>query len=192
MADKKWLYLPAKYQGVVRSGLLRQVVIHTMEAPEKSTTAESVARYFQTITRPASTHVNVDNDSIVQSVPAGRVAFAAPGANHDGFQIEIAGYARQSRAEWLDPYSDKVLGWTALATAEVIAFSRLFKVDIPVRHLTVAQEKDGESLGIAGHWDVTQAFRKSTHTDPGKEFPWDVFLGKVEWWLGFDLPVQFR
>lgn len=39
-----------------------------MEAPEKSTTAEAVARYFATTATPASAHYNVDDDSIVQSV----------------------------------------------------------------------------------------------------------------------------
>lgn len=193
MTASKWAYLPARYMGVKRTNPLRLIVVHDMEAPEGARTAENVAAYFQGPRSPkASTHIGVDCDSIVQSVPAGVVAFAAPGANRDGFQIEHAGYARQSRAEWLDAYSDRMLGWSALAAAEVIAFSRFFGVDIPVRRLTVAQIKDGRSAGFAGHVDVNAAFRKSTHTDPGSSFPWDVYLGKVEWWLGHDLPVQFR
>jgi hypothetical protein len=45
------------------------------------------------------------------------IAFAAPGVNSDGIQLELAGVARQTREEWLDPYSVLVLENAASATA---------------------------------------------------------------------------
>src|SRR5688572_29051390 len=89
---------------------VRLVVIHSMEAPEKGETAENVARYFQNPRdkngKPvkASAHLCVDSDSIVQCVLDNDVAYAAPGANSDGVHIELSGYAKQTRKEWLDAY----------------------------------------------------------------------------------------
>ena len=48
-----------------------------------------------------------------------------------------------------------------------------------VRKLTVAELKDGLS-GVIGHDTATAAFHKSTHTDPGKHFPWALFLSIAE------------
>jgi N-acetyl-anhydromuramyl-L-alanine amidase AmpD len=30
---------------------------------------------------------------------------------------------------------------------------------------------------------VTRAFQKSTHTDPGPNFPWITFIDRVNWWI---------
>lgn len=187
-----WKYVEAAHHGGSRSGLLRLIVVHTMEAPEKGTTAEATAAYFAGRNAPmASAHLCVDNDSIVQCVRAGDVAWAAPGANSDGFQIEHAGYARQSTADWADPFSDQMLTWSALAAAEIVAFCRLFGVEIPRRRLSAAELQAGRR-GFAGHADVNAAYHKSSHTDPGPAFPWASYLGRVDWWLGHGpLPIQF-
>lgn len=171
-----WPYIQAKnYRKANRKvGDVRVVVIHDMEAPEKNTTAEAVARYFATTSRPASAHINVDNDSIVQCVWDKDIAYAAPGCNHDGIQIELAGYARQTRAEWLDAYSKAVLELAARATAQYC-----LKFHLPVKKLSVAELKAGHK-GIVGHVDVSNAYKKSSHYDPGKNFPWDYFIERVK------------
>jgi hypothetical protein len=51
---------------------------------------------------------------------------------------------------------------------------------IPLQWLTVEQVKDGETRGICGHVDVTEAFHLSTHTDPGKNFPKDRYVELVQ------------
>jgi len=37
----------------------------------------------------------------------------------------------------------------------------------------------GEEKGFAGHRDVSEAFRKSDHSDPGEHFPWGWYLTRV-------------
>lgn len=154
---------------------VRLVVIHDMEAPEGALTAENVARWFQTeASEPASAHICVDNDSIVQCVLDNDVAHAAPGCNNDGIQIEIAGYARQTMREWLDDYSVQALNRAAHATAQYC-----LKYGIPVRQLSNAQLKAGEK-GIIGHRQASQVYRKSDHMDPGDNFPWEYFIAAVK------------
>lgn len=168
--------LPARWFTAVKG--TRQVdliVLHSMEAPEKGETAESVARYFQGLpaSRKASAHYNIDVDSIVRSVNDNDVAFAAPGANHNGLQFEHAGYARQKRGGWLDAYSKAMLLRSARLAARKCA-----KYKIPIRYVDAAGLKRGER-GITTHHQVTLAFRRSTHTDPGKGFPIRWYLDQV-------------
>ena len=157
-----------------RTGSPRLWVEHDMEAPERATIAEDVAAYFASGRVRASAHANVDVDSIVGSVRWADVAWAAPGSNHDGLQIEHAGYARQIRAEWLDPYGVAMLERSARLFVEVGFL--IYK--IPPKVLTVDEVRDG-APGICGHWDVSKAFGRSDHWDPGHHFPYDYLLERV-------------
>ena len=161
------------FKDVTSKRAVRVIVIHSMEAPEKGDTAENVARFFQTTARPASAHLCIDNNSIVQCVFDNDIAFAAPGANSDGIQLELAGFARQSREEWLDPYGVLLLENAANAAAQYC-----LKYDIPVTHLTDDELKAGQK-GLIGHVQASRVFKKSDHTDPGEGFPWDHFLDRV-------------
>lgn len=152
---------------------VKQIVIHDMEAPEGPLTAENVANYFHTTDRKASAHICVDNNSEVRCVSDEDTAWAAPGANASGLQLEIAGYARQTFDQWTDAYSSAAL---TRAAKLVAAWCR--KYDIPVRHLTDVELAHG-SKGIVGHADVSRVFRKSDHSDPGTGFPWKWFLAEV-------------
>lgn len=157
---------------------IRGIIIHDMEAPESTGRARWCANYFAGSGAPqASAHYCVDDKEIIQGVHLEDTAWAAPGFNADGINIENAGYASQKRADWIDAYSRQEL---ALLAKLVAALCK--KYTIPVRRLTVAQVKDGKSRGIAGHVDVTNAFPElgTGHTDPGPWFPWDVFLKMVQ------------
>lgn len=149
------------------------VVIHDMEAPETNNTAENVARYFQDPDYPSSAHICVDNNSIVQCVRDSHIAFAAPGCNLDGIQIELAGWGKQTREQWLDFYG---IGLLALASDAVAQYC--IKYRIPPTHLTNTQLKAGK-MGIVGHYQVSQVYKKSNHTDPGNGFPWQYFITSV-------------
>lgn len=172
-----WPVIKARWYKAVNNQKreVRLIVIHSMEAPEKGKTAENVANYFKNLTdRKASAHLCIDNNSIVQCVYDNDIAWAAPGANHNGIQLELAGYARQSRQEWLDPYSLAVLENAASAAAQYC-----LKYDIPPRHLTNTELENGDE-GLIGHVQATEVFRRGSHTDPGDDFPWDDFLSRVE------------
>ena len=160
---------------------IRLIVIHSMEFPETGDTAESCAAYFQNpcdehgVPRPSAAHLCIDNNSIVRCVLDNNIAGAAPGANQDGLQIELAGYASQTEAEWLDQYGRDLLDNAANASAQYC-----LKYDIPVRRLTDDQLADGQSKGFVSHGQVSEVFRRSNHWDPGPSFPWNYFLDRVE------------
>lgn len=161
-----------------RKGPIRLIVIHSMESQEKPNTAETVAAWFGGATAPkSSAHVCVDSNSAVTVVDDSDIAWAAPGANSDGLHIEIAGSAKQSKAEWEDPYSRR-----ALDQAAKVAAVWCKKYKIPAVLLTVEQVADKKTKGICGHVTATKAFPelKGSHSDPGKFFPWDLFIAHVQ------------
>lgn len=153
---------------------VRLIVVHSMEAPEKGDTAETVARFFQTTEREASAHLCIDSDSIVRCVRDDDVAFAAPGANADGVHLELAGFARQSEPEWLDAF-----GMLLIDRASAVAAQYCLKYDVPIRQLTNDELANKGNKGIVSHAQVSEVFKKSDHTDPGKGFPWAFFLERV-------------
>jgi N-acetyl-anhydromuramyl-L-alanine amidase AmpD len=152
---------------------VRELVIHAMDAPEKGNTAESCAEYFRIVERKASAHICVDANSVVQCVWDNDIAYGAPGCNHDGIQLELAGYAAQSDEEWHDEYSMATLQEAARAAAYYVR-----KYALPIRKLSVEELRAG-ARGIVGHDTVTAAYHESDHTDPGPHFPWAEFLGMV-------------
>lgn len=149
------------------------IVIHDMEWTETDQTAEACAAYFAKPTTKASAHYCVDNNSIVQCVALKDVAWAAPGNNHNGIQIEFAGYARQTPAQWADAYSTAMLKRGGELTANLCK-----RYGIPAVWLTAADLKAGKR-GITTHAAVSAAWGKSTHTDPGANFPKLRFLSFV-------------
>ena len=165
----KWYY-PSRKRPV------RAIVVHTAETPEDTGRARAVARYFAGLpsSRKASAHACVDDDEIVACVDEEGTAFAAPGLNTDGLQVELIGRAGQGTAGWADDYSVAVLERAAQLVADWCR-----RHDIPVVKLEPDDLTDPQRRGICGHVDVTKAFRKSTHTDPGPAFPWDPFLDRV-------------
>ncbi|QSI50013.1 peptidoglycan-binding protein [Thermobispora bispora] len=167
--------IQAKHYTKGRLRPVRLIVIHSMEAPEKPTTAEDVAKWFAKGGMNASAHVCVDNNSAVRCVDDGDTAWAAPNANADGLHLELAGYARQSRAEWLDTYGKDML---KIAAGVVATWAT--KYGIPIVKLTPAEVRAGKK-GICGHADVTNAYPGTgDHWDPGPHFPWDHFLDLVK------------
>lgn len=174
----------ARWYGEGRSVPIRLVVIHDMEAPEGPHTAENVAAWFSRLpaSQKASAHVCVDNNSTVRCVDDSDRAWHAPGANSDGLGLEIAGYARQTRAEWLDAYSKAALEQAAAVTADWCT-----RYGIPVRRLSVSELTAGKK-GIVGHHDVSAAYHQTDHTDPGPNFPWDHFLDRVNAHMGTTPP----
>ena len=167
-----------KYATVGRNGAkITQIVIHTMESPEKPDTAESVARWFAGPTAPKSSiHVCVDSNSAVRCLPDTDTAWHSGvwAVNVRSLGVELAGTAKQSKQQWHDQYSTSELHQAAKVVA---AWCKQY--NIPVVHLSPAAVKAGKA-GICGHNDVTKAFNVvGGHTDPGPNFPWPDFLQLV-------------
>ena len=184
MAD--YPYIPARLQWP-RSGNVKPslIVIHTMEAGETHTTAESCAKFFARTSATGSAHLCIDDDSIVQSVPFHLKAAGARGYPYRGrtvndyaIHFEHAGYARQTKAEWEDPFSVRMLFWSAIAAAKVC---RSF--GIPAVFLGEPQLSAGQA-GITTHAVVSRALKvPGGHWDPGPAFPTASYIANVNYWL---------
>lgn len=174
--------VPAKNYTWARRGVgdIKWIVLHSMESSEKPTVAEAVAQWFAGSDAPrASAHYCVDNDSIVQSVKPEYVAWHAPGANRHGIGIEHAGRARQTKEDWFDEFSREML---EQQSAPLCAF--LCKQwGVPPRFVDREGLKAGHP-GVTTHNEVSQAFGKSSHWDPGPGFPMDWYLRLVHTLMG--------
>jgi hypothetical protein len=152
------------------------IVIHTTEGSAHGQSAEDGAAYDARRTDGTSTHYFHDDNSTVQCVRTeDRAHTARAQGNRRGIQHELCGRAGWSAGTWADTYAQSMLQRAAKQAARDVK-----KWGIPVRHLTVAQVRDGVK-GFCGHWDITRAFPADggTHTDPGPNFPWSQFLDMV-------------
>lgn len=170
-------FVRAKNYYAGRNKKVQLIVLHTMEAPEKGTTAESVAQYFKTSGVKASAHYCIDNNSVVQCVYDKDTAWACRNANSNGVQIEHAGYAKQNTEDWMDEYSKSMLEISAQIAAYLCN-----KFNIPVRRAEFAGANDPTVIktGLCGHADVPL---HGSHWDPGPDFPWDYYLEQVKKFL---------
>lgn len=147
------------------------IVLHSAEAGESASTAEAVAQYFLNPLKPSSCHFVVDSDSIVQCVRTQHIAAHAGVVNARSIGIEQAGYAKQTRNEWLDPYGMSMLNLLALLVARECK-----SWEIPVVHLSAVDLALGKR-GLTDHATVNKAFpNNGNHWDPGPSYPWDVVL----------------
>ncbi len=149
------------------------VVMHTMEIRERPDAAEICARWFATPVSRVSAHYCVDANSVVECVREKDIAWHARGGNTSSVGVELAGFARQTSAEWADRYSTALLERAARLVADVCRRKR-----IPIRWL-VADDLVAGRRGITAHSEVSKAYRKSDHWDPGPGFPIERFLALV-------------
>lgn len=162
--------VPAKYWRWANRTSVDTIVLHSAETGEFLSSAEAIASGFHVgPPKPASAHLVVDVDSIVRCVPDEHIAYHAP-PNEWSIGIEQAGYAKQTREEWLDPYGQKMLQ----LVARLIAFEAK-KWSIPLVWLTPETLRAG-GRGLCTHNDVRLAFHQTDHTDPGPFYPKDVVL----------------
>jgi hypothetical protein len=153
---------------------IRLIVIHSAEAADSlggDTSAEGVANYFARESTLASTQLAVDRDSCVRMLPDLVIPWGAKGANTVGLHVEICGYARWSRTEWLERP-----GMLRRAAYKVARWC--WQYEIPARWVSVGALRAQTAHGLTTHVDVNRAFRGGDHWDPGPEFPRDQFL---EW-----------
>lgn len=158
------------------------IVIHTMEAPEKPTTAFNVATWFAGASAPvASANYCIGAESLTandvfQCVRDTDIAWGAPGANSNGIHLEHVGYASQTPANWGDSFSQQLLETSAQLAAQL---AQLWS--IPVIRLTPDELKKGGVRGFCGHVDVTNSLNNGIgHQDPGPNFPWTSYLTRVK------------
>jgi hypothetical protein len=173
---------PDRY-GAVKTNANRLFVLHTSEqTSETDKSAEALAKYMESPgDRPngsggvygSSYHYVVDTDQIIPCVNETVVAYSAAGANHDGIHICFPGRAGQTRTQWLDPVSRAMIR----QCAELLV-DRSPHTGIPLRDLYDSEVRAGMS-GVVDHGCISRVYKRSTHTDVGPAFPWDVLWKDV-------------
>lgn len=168
-------FVQARHYTPRRNQPVTMIVIHDMESSETVKTAENVASWFAGPSAPqASAHYCVDSDSTVQCVAEMDVAWHAPGANHCAVGIEMAGRANQTLAQWNDPFS-KLMGLrTAMLCVDIMRRRKIPNVFLTAKDLVA-----GKWSGITTHNEVSKAFKRSTHTDPGPQWPRSAFMATI-------------
>ena len=157
----------------------KYIIIHSTESPNRKGSARNVAFYFSKPINsdlPPSVQCTVDDYECYRSLPDNVIPWAAPPFNSRGLHVEQCGYAKWSRAEWLKHRA-------TIDHAALLAAKWANAYQIPVTWLTVAGCK-AHRPGITSHRNVSLAFGKSTHSDPGdpegnKHYPYDYFMAKT-------------
>jgi hypothetical protein len=153
-----------------RTSPVRAIVLHSTESSSGPGSARAVAAWFAGAQAPmASSHFVVDSSATIRCVADEDVAFAAPGLNDDGIQIEICGRANYRASEW--PVA------TVSRVADLVA-ELLKKYSLPADVLMAAVLVAGKR-GITTHLEVSRAYKRSTHTDPGPGWPMAEMLKMV-------------
>lgn len=147
-------------------------VVHTTESSD--TSFDAIVGFFQKVGTPASSHyiVGALPDQVVggrytqvaRLVPETEKAWTALTANPYFVQYELIGRAARTRHEWLTHYL------VQLQTLAVLVADDVLQYRFPIVHGVP---------GIVGHRDLSRFGFPQTHTDPGADFPWDVFLKLV-------------
>lgn len=157
--------------------VVKWIVIHAMQSAERPGTARAVALWFAGKTASpapkASAHYNVDSTVIIQCVREVDVAWGVNGSNSSTIHVEHAGMSEQTAAAWADVYSTSMLKLSARLVAEIVA-----RHGIPPVFCDAQRLKEGLP-GITGHVHMRDAFGKTTHWDPGPNFPWGDYMAAV-------------
>lgn len=163
------------------SGIPTQLlVLHSAECPLKGGYAQSLTEWFSATRYPAypeaSWHRFVDPIARVRAIPDELGAWHASEANGLSIGWEQAGYARYTRAEWLNPDGLVQLDNLAYDMAEVAV-----RDGIPAVWLTTAQVRailDNGNRVIKGFCTHRQ-IDPETRTDPGDGYPYDLLMERV-------------
>lgn len=167
-----------------RTGPTLWAVLHTSQGGEGPVSAENLASFIRSpatrnpvtgkIINQASYTLVTDTDRVLRIMDDALRCHGAAGANDKGLHICIPGLASQSRAQWLDTVSAAYIEQAARATADWCV-----KYGIPT-HRVFAKDLQAGRKGICDHHAVTLAFGQTDHTDVGPNFPWDVFISRVQ------------
>jgi LysM repeat protein len=142
------------------------LVLHTAEGAKDEV---ALGSYFAGTTKGSSAAGVGQDGGYASYVNYADTAWCAPPLNQEAEHLEICGFAKWTRAEWL---AQKAMLETV---AKWIAW-RCTVRKIPIRF--VSSPKVGTS-GVTGHVQVNNVYRKSDHWDPGPQFPWDVVIARA-------------
>jgi hypothetical protein len=148
--------IPSPFHSARGSKPVRLVIVHSAEGAR---TVESLGRWFQRPATKASSHAGIDDTRIEQYVRYDRAAWTTRAPNAISDNVELCGFAKWTRDEWLaHPHMLQLCAqWIS---------DRCIARTIPIRKLTPVEVAAGKA-GVCGHVDWTVGMRDGTHQDPG-------------------------
>lgn len=158
--------IPSDYFHPGRNRPIRLVVLHTAEAPCAIGVARGVAKYLARPDVGLSCHYVTGPDETVAQVPEEDTAWTAAGANADGIQIEQAGRASFTAAEWAEGLAELMV---RTQTAPLVA-AICQRHGLPPVWLAAADLIAGRA-GITDHATVNEAYGRGDHWDCGPNYP---------------------
>ncbi|MCA1695660.1 MAG: N-acetylmuramoyl-L-alanine amidase [Actinobacteria bacterium] len=144
------------------------IVLHTAEG---ATTAAGLEHYLDQPGVEASYHKMCDDTTTITYLPDEVASWSVLSGNNRSLNVCVTGFAKWPTSEWLA--HDGMLHRAATVARDWCAGHH-----IPAVKLSPAGV-GADQWGICGHWDWTIGKRDGTHTDPGPNFPWDVFISYV-------------
>lgn len=162
----RW-FTPGRYAPVTL------IVVHTIECPLEVGMAKAAADLCARRDEKISAHYFIDPATVIQGVKESDTAYCAPGANHNGIHIEQSGRASLTTAQWHEP---KAVAQHQVMAALIADIS--VRRNIPLGFLYAADlvAQGDAATGVTTHWEVSKAFHKTDHTDPGPYYPLDYVL----------------
>ena len=143
-----------------------------VHSAEGATDEVSLGNFFSR-TRSGSSNCGIGQDGgYAQFVNYADTAWANPPLNEESDSVELCGFARWTREEWLACPA-------MLATlAQWIAW-RCAVRGIPVVLLSTA-DLEARNSGIVDHRTINNVYHVSSHWDVGYNFPWDVVMAAAQ------------
>lgn len=138
----------------------RLIVMHSAVCPCRKGAARGVANYFARTSRKASAHYSVDPYEVIQSVGDHSVAYHC-GYNQDSIAVEFCEYPSQKKSRWDDAPHRAMEKRAARLVAELCLAYGIRPYFVGAVQLRLGIK------GVTTHVEMSRAFRRSDHWDPG-------------------------
>jgi hypothetical protein len=158
----------------------RPVTLAAVHTAEGARRARDLLAYYDD--HPVSSHAIADADELIDNiVPYSRASWTLRSGNPISDNLEICGFARWNRSQWLSTYT--VDGCKnprqMLRNVAKWVYRRAKARGLPLRRLTHAQIRAG-AKGVIMHHDWTLAMNDGTHWDTGPGFPFDILWSDIQ------------
>lgn len=139
-----------------------RIVLHSTVSRCERGGAANIARYFRSEGSGGSAHYVTDPGEVVQVVYDSVIAWHAPPNDHS-LGVEMCDMPSSSSARrWRDDEHKAMFRRTARLTAQLC-----LAYDVPAWYRSAWSLRRGRK-GVTTHAQVSQAFKQSSHWDPGK------------------------
>lgn len=150
----------------------KRIVLHSTVGPTKKGSAKKIADMFHTTDVKKSAHAVVDAADLYTCLDDLIVAYHC-GYNQDSLGLEMCDMPDpKSQARWSNADHQKMFNLAVKWVAQ-----KCVKYDIPPYYVGVLGLHAGRG-GVTTHADMSKAFKKSTHWDPGA-WPRRKFMSAV-------------